>query len=121
MISFTFVFLVVNLICFVLLVTYDYCRFVSRAGAKDIHNHVILGISDFKPKEFAAQINLNMKNLWGILLKFVDIIKKKPDGKYILLRDTEKNAVLLYAIEQRESENPKEEEKAAETSASTQQ
>lgn len=95
--------------------------FVSRASAKDIHNHVILGISDFKPKEFAAQINLNMKNLWGILLKFVDIIKKLPDGKYVLLRDTEKNAVLLYATEPKESgENPKEEEKAAETSATQQ-
>jgi translation initiation factor 3 subunit D len=89
--------------------------FVSRQSAKDIHNHVILGVSDFKPKEFASQINLNTKNAWGILTKFLDIVKKLPDGKYILMRDPERNGVRLYhvpdnAFDKKLAEKSKEEE-----------
>ena len=42
-------------------------RYVSRVHPKDSGKHVILGVQQFKPAEFAQQINLNMENCWGIL------------------------------------------------------
>lgn len=52
----------------------------------------------FKPREFADQINLNMDNAWGILRCIVDTCMKLPQGKYLLLKDPNKPALLLYDI-----------------------
>ncbi|KAK8784871.1 hypothetical protein V5799_008764 [Amblyomma americanum] len=41
--------------------------YVSRVHVRDSSKHAILGTQQFKPKEFADQINLNMDNAWGIL------------------------------------------------------
>jgi translation initiation factor 3 subunit D len=40
---------------------------VSRVHPKDSYNHVLLTVQGYKPKEFAAQINLSVNNMWGIL------------------------------------------------------
>jgi translation initiation factor 3 subunit D len=72
--------------------------YVSRLSPKDNYNHVILGTQDYKPREFATQIALNWKNCWAVLKFFIDLLMKQPEGKYALLRDTEKNAVLLYSV-----------------------
>ena len=34
---------------------------------KDSSRHIILGTQQFKPVEFAQQINLSMDNAWGIV------------------------------------------------------
>lgn len=52
----------------------------------------------FKPKEFADQINLNMDNAWGVLRCIIDTCMKLPDGKYLLLKDPNKPTLLLYDI-----------------------
>lgn len=57
---------------------------------RDTRNHVILGLQQFKPTEFAQQMNLNMENAWGILRCILDIIKKLDDGKYLIMRDPNK-------------------------------
>jgi translation initiation factor 3 subunit D len=41
--------------------------YVSRVHPKDSYNHVLLTVQGYKPKEFAAQINLSVNNMWGIL------------------------------------------------------
>jgi hypothetical protein len=41
--------------------------YVSRVHPKDHYNHVLLTVQGYKPKEFAAQINLSVNNMWGIL------------------------------------------------------
>lgn len=41
----------------------------------------------FKPKEFAAQINLSMDNAWGIVRALVDMVLSKEDGKFLLVKD----------------------------------
>lgn len=41
--------------------------YVSRVHPKDNYNHLLLTVQGYKPKEFAAQINLNVNNMWGIL------------------------------------------------------
>jgi translation initiation factor 3 subunit D len=72
--------------------------YVSRATPKDSLNHHILGTQDYKPKEFATQISLNWKNSWAILKYLAELLMNKPEGRYALLRDTEKNALLLYSL-----------------------
>jgi len=72
--------------------------YISRMSQKDTYNHVILGVQDYKPKEFATQISLNFKNSWAVLKYFVDLLVKQPEGKYVLMRDTEKNVLFLYSV-----------------------
>lgn len=55
--------------------------YVSRVLARDSSKHVILGTQQYKPHEFATQINLNMDNAWGILRCIIDIVMKQKDGK----------------------------------------
>ena len=50
--------------------------YVTRAHPRDNYNHVILGTQFYKPKDFAAQINLNVNNMWGILKTVVDMCMK---------------------------------------------
>lgn len=60
--------------------------------------HVILGMQQFKPQEFATQINLNMDNAWGVLRCLIDIVMKQPDGKYLIMKDPNKPMIRLYEI-----------------------
>lgn len=64
--------------------------YVSRYHVKDSARHVILGTQQFKPNEFASQINLSMENAWGILRCVIDICRKLDEGKYLILKDPNK-------------------------------
>jgi translation initiation factor 3 subunit D len=72
--------------------------FVSRVAPRDHYNHVILGVQGYKPKEFAAQINLNVNNMWGILKSLVEICMKLDEGKYLLVKDPNKPLIRLYEV-----------------------
>jgi len=72
--------------------------YVSRAHVRDSSKHVILGTQQFKPQEFANQINLSMDNAWGILRCIIDICMKQKDGKYLIMKDPNKPMVRLYDI-----------------------
>ena len=52
----------------------------------------------YKPREFAAQMNLNLANGWGIVRTIVDMCLKMPEGKYVLLKDPNKQVVRLYQV-----------------------
>lgn len=65
-------------------------RYVSRYHVKDSARHVVLGTQQFKPNEFASQINLSMENAWGILRCVIDICRKLDEGKYLILKDPNK-------------------------------
>ena len=67
-----------------------FCSYVSRVSVKDSTRHVILGMQQFKPVEFAQQINLNMDNCWGILRCVIDTCMKLKEGKYLILKDPNK-------------------------------
>ena len=67
---------------------------------KDSSRHVILGTQHFKPTEFAAQINLNMDNAWGIVRCIIDLVRKQDDGKFLIVKDPNKNVIRLYDIPQ---------------------
>jgi hypothetical protein len=51
-----------------------------------------------KPKDFAQQINLNMDNCWGIVRALVDLCMKQEDGKYLLVKDPNKQLLRLYSV-----------------------
>lgn len=78
----------------------DYLKlgYVSRVSPNDTSKHVILGTQQFKPKEFANQIALDMDNSWGILRVIIDTCLKLDEGKYLLLKDPNKGVVRLYDI-----------------------
>ncbi|KAK9817128.1 hypothetical protein WJX72_009970 [[Myrmecia] bisecta] len=72
--------------------------YVSRAHPKDNYNHVILSTQVCKPKDFASQINLNMDNCWGIVRALVDVCLKLDEGKYLLVKDPNKQLMRLYEV-----------------------
>jgi len=78
---------------------------------------VILACQDYKPREFATQINLNPKNMWATLKHFILLLRKQPDGKYVILRDTEKNAVLVYSVPEESSQEKKGKDEETTTSS----
>ena len=72
--------------------------YVTRAHPRDNSNHVVLATQTHKPKDFAAQINLSVANMWGIFKAVNDLTKKLPDGKYLLVKDPNKPLLRLYEI-----------------------
>lgn len=67
----------------------------------------------YKPRDFASQMNLSLGNGWGIVRTIVDMVMKMGDGKYVLVKDPNKNVLRLYAVP---ADTFDEEESAAEKS-----
>ena len=63
---------------------------MSRVNVRATDKHVILGMQQFKPTEFAYQIALDMDNAWGIVRTIIDFLNKQEDGKYIIMKDPNK-------------------------------
>ncbi|KAF2225381.1 eukaryotic translation initiation factor 3 subunit D [Elsinoe ampelina] len=74
--------------------------FISRVNPKSANDHVILGVLGYKPREFAAQMNLNLNNGWAIVRTFVDMVMREPDGKYVLVKDPNKPTLRIYSVPQ---------------------
>ena len=77
--------------------------FVSRANPKSSQNHVVLGVVGYKPKEFAAQMNLGLNNGWGIVRTIVDLVRGlsgglKEEKKFVLVKDPNKQVIRLYDV-----------------------
>jgi translation initiation factor 3 subunit D len=89
--------------------------YVSRAHVRDSSKHVILGTQQFKPHEFATQINLSMDNAWGILRCIVDICMKQKDGKYLIMKDPNKPVIRLYDIPDNTFDSDESDESSEET------
>ncbi|MPC11974.1 Eukaryotic translation initiation factor 3 subunit D [Portunus trituberculatus] len=83
--------------------------YVSRVNVRDSTKHMILGTQQFRPMEFANQINLSMDNAWGILRCIIDICMKLPDGKYLIMKDPNKAMIRLYDIPDNTFESDEEE------------
>lgn len=65
---------------------------------RETTRHVILGTQQYKPTEFANQINLKMDNCWGILRVIIDTCMKLDDGKYLIMKDPNKPTIRIYKI-----------------------
>jgi translation initiation factor 3 subunit D len=76
----------------------DEYRFVSRANPKLNDRHVILGVVGWKPRDFAQQMNLSLSNGWGIVRTIADMCLNRPEGKYVLVKDPNKQILRLYEV-----------------------
>ena len=72
--------------------------YITRFNMKDSSRHVVLGTQQFKPSEFAAQINLSLDNCWGIVRCIIDQVMAQKDGKYLIVKDPNKSVLRLYDI-----------------------
>ncbi|TVY40391.1 Eukaryotic translation initiation factor 3 subunit D [Lachnellula cervina] len=72
--------------------------FVSRANPKTNDKHVVLGVVGWKPRDFAAQMNLSLSNGWGIVRTIADMCLKREEGKYVLVKDPNKQILRLYEV-----------------------
>eukprot|EP01117_Protostelium_nocturnum_P002860 TRINITY_DN1377_c0_g1_i1.p1 TRINITY_DN1377_c0_g1~~TRINITY_DN1377_c0_g1_i1.p1 ORF type:complete len:535 (+),score=233.44 TRINITY_DN1377_c0_g1_i1:70-1674(+) len=72
--------------------------YITRSNAKDNTSHSLLTVQDFSPKDFAVQTATNMKNAWGIIKNLIMIFQAQQNGKYIILRDLERNAIRIYSV-----------------------
>lgn len=72
--------------------------FVSRVNRADPTSHVILGTHSYKPRDFAAQIALNMNNMWGIMKMLIDFFMEQSEGKYVIMKDPNKTVVRIYSV-----------------------
>ncbi|CAA9957451.1 hypothetical protein CFE70_001028 [Pyrenophora teres f. teres 0-1] len=72
--------------------------FVSRANPKNNNDHVILGVLTNKPRDFAAQMALNLNNGWAIVRTIVDMVLRMEEGKYVLVKDPNKSLLRLYSV-----------------------
>ncbi|KAK0383286.1 hypothetical protein NLU13_9199 [Sarocladium strictum] len=73
--------------------------FVSRVNPKSNDKHVILGVIGWKPRDFAAQMNLSLSNGWGIVRTIADMcLRRENDGRFVLVKDPNKSILRLYEV-----------------------
>ena len=70
--------------------------YVTRVHHKDNTRHAVIGTQTFKPKDFAAQINLNTDNCWGIVHVFLDLFAKVEDGTFLIFKDPNRPIIRIY-------------------------
>jgi len=70
--------------------------YVTRVHHKDNTRHAVIGTQTFKPKDFAAQINLKAESCWGIIHAFLDIFAKMQDGTYLIFKDPNRAIIRIY-------------------------
>jgi len=88
--------------------------YVTRYNVKDSSRHVILGTQQFKPIEFGQQINLSMDNAWGIVRCVLDLVMSQKDGKYLIVKDPNKQILRLYDIPDNTFESEEESDESEE-------
>jgi len=84
--------------------------YVSRVTRNNAYAHIILGTQFFKPRDFAAQITLNVNNMWGIIKMLVDMFQGLENGKYVIMQDPNKAVVRVYSVPPDTFESEEEEE-----------
>lgn len=72
--------------------------YISRATPRDASRHFILGTSWLKPRELAGQMAVNLNNGWGIVRTIADLARRADEGKYVLLKDPNKQVVRMYRV-----------------------
>jgi translation initiation factor 3 subunit D len=84
--------------------------FVSRASKSDADAHVVVGTQVVAPLPFATQLQLDQKNMWGIVKWLVDVVRKCAKNlqegaaddeyvaKFVLVRDPVVAQVHLYNV-----------------------
>ena len=70
--------------------------YITRANPRDAQRHSIVGVQSYKPTDFARQMNVSLSNGWGIVRSIVDLVRKKDEGKYVLVKDPNNVSIRLF-------------------------
>ena len=88
--------------------------YISRANPLDPYRHSILGTSWFKPRDLAVQMAYNLSNGWGIVRTIIDMARAQPAGRFVLVKDPNKQIVRFFSVpwdfEQQDEEDEEEED-----------
>lgn len=85
--------------------------YVARTNPGNRMEHCVLQVQQYEPLHFARQnIALNPRNMWAILRNVVDTCVKLEEGKYVLLKDPNKQMIHLYSVPAEADEDEEEEE-----------
>jgi len=72
--------------------------YIARNNQRNNREHSIVQVSQFKPKEFAQQMQLHLENSWAVLRCLIHECMQLSAGKYLLLKDPNNQKLLLYSI-----------------------
>lgn len=72
--------------------------FVSRVSPKDEKNHQIISVVTHSPAQFAKQLNFSENMGWGIIKSLVNVFSELDDGKFVILREPNQQALSIYAV-----------------------
>lgn len=72
--------------------------FVTRQNFRDPSRHTVVHVAQFRPNEFANNINLNMENSWGMLNYILTKCLEQPQGDYLLIKDPNKPVIRLFSV-----------------------
>ncbi|CAO1622575.1 unnamed protein product [Parajaminaea phylloscopi] len=76
--------------------------YISRATPRDASRHAILGTQWYKPSDFAAQINVNVSNGWGVVRTIADLARRSAESgdraKFVLAKDPNKGTIRFYRV-----------------------
>ncbi|BAM40824.1 eukaryotic translation initiation factor 3 subunit 7 [Theileria orientalis strain Shintoku] len=76
--------------------------YVTRKSPMDAENHSIIGVHTHTTGNLALQMGFSLNNAWGSIKSIVQLIIRKPDGQYVLLKDPMKPIVRLYSVSDEE-------------------
>ena len=69
------------------------CRFHPNLTDK----HQLVHVQKKRTNNLMQDLNLAYSNCWGVFKSVIDIIRKEPDGKYVLVKDPLKPVVRIYS------------------------
>jgi translation initiation factor 3 subunit D len=72
--------------------------FATRVNPTELNKHEILSVQSFRPKDIAAQMNLNMENIWAVLREIVAKLMSYPPGTYAVVKDAQKSTLSIYQV-----------------------
>jgi translation initiation factor 3 subunit D len=106
--------------------------FVSRKNSKKSDSHVVLGVHAVeKPEDFLRQLSLDPSNMWGVIKWVLTMVRGQAAkdaeaegvameefmGKYVIMRDPNKEQLLVLRVPPSDLEDDEEGEESAATAA----
>lgn len=92
--------------------------YVTRNNPKNNREHTIVHVEQYKPKDFANQMQLMLENSWAVLRCLIDECMQLDQGKYLLLKDPNNQKLLLYSIPEDTFSSSEEEDSSDESEES---
>jgi len=76
--------------------------FVTRKSAKDNTNHMLLTTAVYSTNDFARQISVTERNLWGIADTILQKIVPLPEGRYLITKQDSSPNITIYSTPEEE-------------------